>query len=84
MTGDKLTEKCQDQQNLYLVFGGELEKLNSNRFKYPESLDIAGIFPNYETALLNWRAKAYQTVDNAHMRYYIVKLDDFFKNMPKA
>jgi len=32
------------------------------------------VFPNYATAYAAWRAKAQQTVDNAHMRYFIVHL----------
>jgi hypothetical protein len=32
------------------------------------------MFPNYATAYIAWKAKAQQTVDNAHMRYFIVHL----------
>jgi hypothetical protein len=32
------------------------------------------VFPNYATAYAAWRAKAQQTVDNAHMRYFVVHL----------
>jgi Domain of unknown function (DUF4170) len=39
-----------------------------------ENLDIVGIYPNYESAKTAWKAKAQQTVDNAHMRYFIVHL----------
>ena len=58
----------------HLVFGGELTRLDSTEFKDLEKLDIVGIFPNYATAHAAWRAKAQQTVDNAHMRYFIVHL----------
>ncbi len=37
-------------------------------------LDIVGIFPNYASAHAAWKAKAQATVDNAHMRYFIVHL----------
>jgi len=37
-------------------------------------VEIVGLFPNYATAHTAWRAKAQQTVDNAHMRYFIVHL----------
>ena len=30
--------------------------------------------PNYATAHAAWKAKAQQTVDNAHMRYFVVHL----------
>ncbi len=66
-----------DQQYLHLVFGGELENLEDARFKNPEELDIVGIFPNYKSAEKAWRGKAQSTVDNAHMRYFIVHLHRF-------
>jgi hypothetical protein len=37
-------------------------------------VEIVGLFPNYATAYTAWKAKAQQTVDNAHMRYFIVHL----------
>jgi len=37
-------------------------------------VEIVGVFPNYATAYAAWKAKAQQTVDNAHMRYFIVHL----------
>jgi hypothetical protein len=33
-----------------------------------------GIVSNYATAYAAWKSKAQQTVDNAHMRYFIVHL----------
>ena len=62
------------KQLLHLVFGGELAKLDSTQFKNLDELDIVGIFPDYASAHLAWKAKAQQTVDNAHMRYYIVHM----------
>jgi hypothetical protein len=62
------------KQLLHLVFGGELTRLDSIEFKDLDKLDIVGIYPNYATAYNAWRAKAQQTVDNAHMRYFIVHL----------
>jgi Domain of unknown function (DUF4170) len=61
-------------QLLHLVFGGELSHLDQVEFKNLEKLDIVGVFPNYATAYAAWKAKAQQTVDNAHMRYFIVHL----------
>lgn len=58
----------------HLVFGGELVSLDGTEFRDPSKLDIVGIFPDYKTAELAWRAKAQATVDNAHMRYFIVHL----------
>ena len=63
-----------NKQLLHLVFGGELEKLGGVEFRDLEGLDIVGIFPDYKSAEVAWRAKAQATVDNAHMRYFIVHL----------
>jgi hypothetical protein len=58
----------------HLVFGGELTRLDGTEFRDLSKLDIVGIFPNYATAHAAWKAKAQATVDNAHMRYFIVHL----------
>lgn len=62
------------KQLLHLVFGGELESLTSTEFRDLDQLDIVGIFPDYRSAEAAWRGKAQATVDNAHMRYFIVHL----------
>ena len=62
------------RQLLHLVFGGELERLEGTDFTDLDTLDVVGIYPNYALAYDAWRAKAQQTVDNAHMRYFIVHL----------
>jgi hypothetical protein len=66
--------KQTSKQLLHLVFGGELTSLDGNEFRNLSALDIVGIYPNYATAYAVWKAKAQQTVDNAHMRYFIVHL----------
>ncbi len=58
----------------HLVFGGELVSLDSTDFRDLSKLDIVGIFPNYASAHAAWKAKAQSTVDNAHMRYFVVHL----------
>ena len=62
----------QSRQLLHLVFGGELKDLGGTEFKDLDRLDLVGIYPNYATAYAAWKARAQQTVDNAHMRYFIV------------
>jgi hypothetical protein len=62
------------KQLLHLVFGGELTKLADIQFRNLDELDIVGIFPDYKSAEIAWKAKAQATVDNAHMRYFIVHL----------
>jgi hypothetical protein len=61
-------------QLLHLVFGGELEDIESVRFADLAGLDVVGIFPNYRTAYDAWKSKAQATVDNARVRYFIVHL----------
>jgi Domain of unknown function (DUF4170) len=62
------------KQLLHLVLGGELAELGGSEFKDLNKIDIVGVFPNYARAYIAWKAKAQQTVDNAHMRYFIVHL----------
>ena len=69
-----MSEQDSKKQLLHLVFGGELKSLKSNEFRDLESLDIVGIFPDFATALAVWKAKAQASVDNAHMRYFVVHL----------
>lgn len=64
----------ENKQLLHLVFGGELTTLSSTEFRDLDKLDIVGVFPNYETAKAAWKSKAQATVDNAHMRYFIVHM----------
>jgi hypothetical protein len=69
-----MSESGTQKQLLHLVFGGELTDLGGTDFKDLNALDIVGVYPNYATAYTAWKAKAHQTVDNAHMRYFIVHL----------
>lgn len=69
-----MAEDTGTKQLLHLVFGGELTSLSNVDFRNLEDLDIVGIFPDYKSAEIAWKAKAQATVDNAHMRYFIVHL----------
>lgn len=62
------------KQLLHLVFGGELEHVDGLTFRDLDDLDIVGIYPNYASAYAVWKQKAQQSVDNAHMRYFIVHM----------
>jgi uncharacterized protein DUF4170 len=62
------------KQLLHLVFGGELESVDDVTFKDLDKLDIVGVYPNYASAYAAWKAKAQGSVDNAHMRYFIVHM----------
>lgn len=62
------------KQLLHLVIGGELANLTGTEFKDLDKVELVGVYPNYASAYAAWKAKAQQTVDNAHMRYFIVHL----------
>lgn len=61
-------------QLLHLVFGGELEDLDSTRFVDPKALDIVGVFGTYAEAHAAWKTRAQRTVDSASTRYFIAHL----------
>jgi hypothetical protein len=61
-------------QLLHLVFGGELDDIKSTHFRDLSNIDVVGIYPNFAEAKAAWKAKAQATVDNAHMRYFVVHL----------
>jgi len=62
------------QQLLHLVIGGELTDIDGVTFRDLDKVDIVGVYPNYASALVAWRAKAQSTVDSAQTRYFIVHL----------
>jgi hypothetical protein len=69
-----MTAEAPKKQLLHMVFGGELSSIDGHEFKDLSKVDIVGLFPDYASAERAWRAKAQQTVDNAHVRYYVVHL----------
>lgn len=69
-----MTTEYAPKQLLHLVFGGELTSAEGITFKDLAKLDIVGIYPNYRAALDAWRGAAQRTVDNAHMRYFVVHI----------
>ncbi len=70
---DQSTERT-SKQLLHFVFGGELTDLAGIEFADLGKLDMVGIYPNYAEAHTAWKACAQRTVDNAHMRYFIVHM----------
>ena len=69
-----MPEQPPAKQLLHLVFGGELSDLGKHEFADLDKLDIVGIYPNYAEAYAAWRDAAQRSVDDAHMRYFIVHL----------
>ena len=69
-----MSDKVPGKQLLHFVFCGELTELHGTEFKDLDKVEMVGVYPNYATAYAAWKAKAQHTVDNAHMRYFIVHL----------
>jgi myo-inositol-1(or 4)-monophosphatase len=67
-----MTASTPDKQLLHLVIGGELKDIRKVEFKDLSEIHFVGAFPNYRTAYDAWKAAAQRTVDNAHMRYFIL------------
>jgi hypothetical protein len=59
---------------MFLVIGGELKSLDTTEFRDPNNVDFVGLFEYHSEALSAWRANASKTVDNAHMRYFIIPI----------
>lgn len=63
-----------NQQLLHLVIGGELVCVSPDNceFKDLDNVDFVGAFGTYAEARAAWKGAAQRTVDNAHMRYFII------------
>lgn len=59
---------------LHLVFGGRVLDPQGTDFVDLKTLDIVGMFDNYQDAEEAWRGSAQRTVDDAEMKYVIVHL----------
>ena len=74
-SGRKMAEDSDKKQLLHLVFGGELKTSDAapNSAIWTSSTSSASI-PTTTSAEAAWKAKAQASVDNAHMRYFVVHL----------
>jgi hypothetical protein len=70
----RMSHEVEPRQLLHLVFGGELKNLETVEFNDLSRLDLVGMYPDFKGAHAAWKARAQSTVDNAHMRYFIVHL----------
>jgi myo-inositol-1(or 4)-monophosphatase len=61
-----------DRQLLHIVIGGELKDVTGHEFRDPAKVDLVGAYSSYREAYRAWRERAQATVDNAHMRYFII------------
>jgi hypothetical protein len=62
------------KQLLHLVLGGELSSLEDVEFRDLNKVHFVGLYPSYAKAHEAWKGAAQATVDNAHMRYFVVHL----------
>lgn len=70
--GTRMSDRTPDIQLLHIVMGGELVDLKCTEFKDLSKMDFVGAYPNYAEARDAWKSAAQRTVDNAHMRYFIL------------
>ena len=68
------SESTAPQAELYLVFGGEVKDTRGQDFVDLEKLDTRGFFSAYEAAHHAWRAASQQNIDNAFIKYVIVRI----------
>lgn len=64
----------QEDQPMFLVLGGRVDDPQGSVFRDLSALDMCGVFPSYEEAFTHWRGRAQATVDDAFMKYMIVRL----------
>ncbi len=70
-----VAKEAPPKQLLHMVFGGELQSLDGEvEFRDLEELDIVGVYPDYSSAYDAWKSASQSSVDNAHMRYFIVHM----------
>lgn len=67
-----MTKPAETDQLLHLVIGGELRHLDAPVFRDLSKVEFVGAYPNYEEARKAWKSRAQATVDNAHMRFFIL------------
>ncbi len=67
-----MTARTPEKQLLHLVIGGELKAIGKMEFANLAEVHFVGAYPNYSSAFDAWKSAAQRTVDNAHMRYFIL------------
>lgn len=64
----------QEHQALYLVMGGLVRDPRGSDFVDLQKIDLRGVYPSYDEAFMVWRGAAQETVDNAFVKYMIIRL----------
>lgn len=69
---DRKQDNKKPSQLLHLVIGGELIDPMKTEFINLDEVIYVGAYPNYAKAYDAWKSAAQTTVDNAHMRFFIL------------
>ncbi len=64
----------QEDQPLFTVMGGRVRDPRGAEFVDLGAIDIRGVYPSYEAAFNVWRGAAQATVDQAFIKYMIIRL----------
>lgn len=72
--GTRMSDRNENDntQLLHLVIGGELVDPNKTEFIDLTKVDFVGAYGSYADARAAWLGAAQRTVDNAHMRYFVL------------
>ncbi len=62
-------------KELYLVYGGKIEDPQGNDFVDPGALEIVGFYTAHNEALEAWRAVSQQHIDEAFVKYRLVRIN---------
>lgn len=73
---DHNPDKKSPTQLLHIVIGGELVDPMKTEFIDLSAIRYIGAYPNYAKAYDAWKNVAQSTVDNAHMRFFILHAHD--------
>lgn len=62
-------------KELYLVYGGKIEDPQGDAFVDPGALEIVGFYTAHDEALEAWRAVSQQHIDEAFVKYRLVRIN---------
>ena len=62
------------KQHLYLVFGGDLEKIGLENFSDVKSLEYVGIYDSLKEAEKHWKSKSIKNIDYANKKFNLMPL----------
>ncbi len=66
------------KQHLYLVFGGNLEKIGKDNFSNVESLEYVGIYESLKEAKKSWKSQSIKNIDYANKKFKLIPLFNVF------